>query len=332
MEKSGPSIWRIGTLGGQARKVLDGARAPAPSPDGRTIAYSFLDSERMGAPPTPMTQATGIDVSLAVRPLDGSGVRILARGLAAGVFGARTAWSPDSRRLAYSQAGLFTPSNLFVVDTTSGKTEQLTRFTRSNQGVQTFAWLPDNRHLVVSYVPVSRQQAANDLGILDVEDGSIWRLTLSAVGNFGALSLSADGSRLLATATRMERELWKVPAGPDPDANGRAAARILDNTQDPMWTFVSKDGRTVLFSNSLTGSRNLWTMPLERSATARQITAIPGEATSHSSLSPDGTQVAFASTAKGNSDIWVQNVDGSDLRQPTDVELNAPTAAAMCWG
>jgi WD40 repeat protein len=85
-----------------------------------------------------------------------------------------------------------------------------------------------------------------------------------------------------------------------------------------MWTFVSKDGRTLLFSNSLTGGRNLWTMPLDRSSPARQITAIPGEAVSHSSLSPDGKHVAFASTASGNSDVWIQNVDGSDLRQLTD--------------
>ncbi|HEY1241424.1 MAG TPA: protein kinase, partial [Bryobacteraceae bacterium] len=312
-ENGSPSIWRMGVLGGQRRKVLDGARAPAPSPDGRSIAYSYLDSER------------AFELTLAVKQLDGGGVRILARGLAGGVLSARSAWSPDSRKLAYSQANLFTPSNLFVVDAGSGKVQQVTRFTRSNQGVSNYAWLPDNRHLAVTYVPVSRQQAANDLGILDAEDGSISRLTLSPAGNFGSLSLSADGSRLLATATRVEREIWKVPVGPDPDANGRAAVRVLDNTQDPMWAFVSKDGRTLLFSNSLTGSRNLWIMPLDRSSPARQVTAIAGEAVSHSSLSPDGKQVAFASTASGNSDIWIQNVDGSDLRQLTD------GAAASAW-
>src|SRR5262245_2263434 len=38
----------------------------------------------------------------------------------------------------------------------------------------------------------------------------------------------------------------------------------------------------------------------------------------HSSLSPDGTRVAFASSVTGISDLWVQNVDGSDLRQLTN--------------
>jgi hypothetical protein len=49
-----------------------------------------------------------------------------------------------------------------------------------------------------------------------------------------APSLSSDGSRMLVTASRQERDVWKVPLGRDPDANGRAAARLLDTTRDPM--------------------------------------------------------------------------------------------------
>ena len=63
-----------------------------------------------------------------------------------------------------------------------------------------------------------------------------------------------------------------------------------------MWAFVSRDGRTLLFNNALVGSRNLWTMPLDASTKPRQITAIPGDAVMHSSLSPDGTHVVFVSS------------------------------------
>ena len=119
--------------------------------------------------------------------------------------------------------------------------------------------------------------------------------------------------------------MWKVPLGTDPLANGRAAERVLDSSQDPMWTFVSRDGRTLLFNNATTGARNLWAMPLASSATPRQITALEGDNVMHSSLSPDGSRVAFASRATGNSDIWTQDVDGSDLRQLTNDE------AADAW-
>jgi Tol biopolymer transport system component len=34
--------------------------------------------------------------------------------------------------------------------------------------------------------------------------------------------------------------------------------------------------------------------------------------------SPDGSQMAFVSTRSGNSEIWVANVDGTNLRQLTN--------------
>jgi dipeptidyl aminopeptidase/acylaminoacyl peptidase len=61
-------------------------------------------------------------------------------------------------------------------------------------------------------------------------------------------------------------------------------------------------------------------MAPDPAASARQITTVPGDAISHSSLSPDGMYVAFASIASGHSDIWTQRVDGSELRQLTNDE------------
>jgi Tol biopolymer transport system component len=92
-----------------------------------------------------------------------------------------------------------------------------------------------------------------------------------------------------------------------------------------MWTFATRDGKTLLFNNALAGSRNLWTMPLDQRAEPRQVTAVAGNAVMHSSLSPDGALVAFASSTAGTSDIWVQRVDGSGLRQLTN------DAAADSW-
>jgi Tol biopolymer transport system component len=215
--------------------------------------------------------------------------------------------------------------DLFVVSANDGKVRQVTRFTRSVEGVQSQAWLADNRHLVVSFKASLGALAPNDLGILDVDTGAIARMTMNVREGFDEPSVSADGSRVVVTASRPERELWKVPFGPDREANGRNAIRLLDASQDPMWTYVSRDGRTLLFNNALVGSRNLWTMPLDGSAKPRQITAVPGNSMMHSSLSPDGSYVAFASSATGNSDLWVQNVDGSDLRQLTN------DSAAEAW-
>ena len=306
-----PVIWRIGVLGGQARRIVSNARMPVPSTDGKSIAYYVNESDSVGD-------------ALVLTPLDGSGTRTLARRILSGALVTRPAWSPDGRWLSFVRGGLFAPNNLFVVEVSTGQEHAVTQFTRSGEGVESHVWLPDNRHLVVSYVPQSTF-FQSDLGVLDAQDGSISRLTFNVAQGFNSLSLSADGTRLIATANQSRGEVWRVPLGPDPDANGRGAERVLDSSQDPMWIFVSRDGRTLLFNNATTGTRNLWTMPLDRSAPPRQITAIAGDNVMHSSLSPDGSRVAFASRATGNSDIWTQNVDGSDLRQLTNDE------AAEAW-
>ena len=99
---------------------------------------------------------------------------------------------------------------------------------------------------------------------------------------------------------RFELDHDLEPSAAVAPADRPAATRIVDASQDPMWTFVGRNGRTLLFNNALAGSRNLWTMPTDGSARPRQITAVPGEAVMHSSLSPDGSMVAFVSSPGGN--------------------------------
>jgi eukaryotic-like serine/threonine-protein kinase len=299
-DESGEAIWRIGALGGQPRRVIGNARMPAPSPDGKSLSYLTYPN-----PP-----------SIEMMALDGQGKRTLVPSVPSG--DPFPVWSPNGQWLAFAQPGLFTTHNLFLVDVKNAETRQVTHFTSSSEGIVQQAWLPDSRHLVVSYVPSSRQLFSEDLGILDIEDGSVTRLTMRVGQRFGVISSSSDGARLLATVYEDQDEVWKVPLGGDPDANGRGATRILDSVYDPFWTFVSRDGGTLLFNGLFTGSRNLWTMPLDRRAAPHQVTMIEGNSVMHSSLSPDGTRVAFASSASGNSDIWIQNVDGSDLHQLTN--------------
>jgi dipeptidyl aminopeptidase/acylaminoacyl peptidase len=260
---------------------------------------------------------------LSVTSLDDNRRRMIARGFDVGI--PRAAWSRDGRWLAYVRGTLLGAINLFVIAAEGGRERQVTQFTEGTEGLSygaensSLQWLPNNRHIVVSYVPVARQGAPNDLGIVDVLDGRITRMTIAADGGFSQASVSADGTRLLAAAIELRNELWKVPLGKDPDSNGRAAVRLIDRGS-PEFPFVSRDGQLMLFSGNATGSRNLWLARLSDATPPSQVTALPGDVVSHSSLSPDGTRAAFASIAAGHSDIWTQNVDGSDLRQLTNDE------------
>jgi eukaryotic-like serine/threonine-protein kinase len=300
----GQSIWRVGILGGQPLRVASDGRAPALSADGRRLAY---------------ISGTRDDGTLAIIALDGAAVQTIARTLPG--LGPALRWSPDGRWLSYTQTGLFASSNLFVFDVNTSEARQVTRFQGTQEGVHSHTWL-DNHHLVVSYSPSRSQLRGGDLGILDVRDGSISRLTLDdGRARLDALSASSDGTRVMATVLKMERELWKV----SDRSRSASPLRIIDRAEDPLWTFVSRDERTLLFNSPRTGSRNLWTKALDDDRPLRQITAIGGDAVTHSSLSPDGLRVAFASLAGGQSDIWTQRIDGSELRQLTN------DAAADSW-
>jgi eukaryotic-like serine/threonine-protein kinase len=293
------SIWRVAAMGGAPRKVIEHARMAAPSPDGRSIAY--LTS------PAPS--------ELMVAALDGSGARVLQRAIPPGVGSERPRWSPDGRWLSYNRWQLFGPSNLWLVDAQSGQARQATHFTGSTQGIGSHVWLPDSRHIAMTYAPVwEGVVATGTLGILDIESGAITRLTIRVTENLGSLSASADGMRLLATASQARSDVWKIPATGEPLANGRGARRILDSTYGAGWTFVSRDGTVLLFSGR---GRDLWTLALDRAAAPVQITTLVGQGAYHSSLSPDGSRVVFVSSGEGPSDIWVQHIDGSGLRQLT---------------
>ncbi len=306
------SIWQVGALGGQIRKVLANAQSPSPSKDGRQLAWFRAEP------------GAGFAFMLSISGVDGAGARVLVRNVRAVVTTSRAAWSPDDRQLAFTSGGLFESRNLSVVSVADGRTRQVTHFDQSAVGTQSQEWLPDNRHVIVSYLASPRALGTQDLGVVDVGTGAVTRLTENVAEGFGGPTLSADGHRMIVTSTRSLREVWKVPFGPDPMTNGGSAVRLLDASLDPMWTYVTRDGRTLLFNNALVGSRNLWTMSLDGRGTPRQVTSVSGDAVMHSSLSPDGSHVAFASSATGNADIWVQNVDGSELRQLT----NDPAADA----
>jgi serine/threonine protein kinase len=299
------AAWRIGALGGQARRVVGNARAAAPSPDGTRLAWFATEPDG--------------SFTLFVSTIEGRDTRPLAKNVLAVVDVASAAWSPDGQRLAYTSGGLFAPRNLFVAGVDDGRIRQITTFTNSQQGPTSQAWLPDNRQIVMTFSAApSMLSGGTDLGVVDTTTGAIRRLTSNVVDRFADPSVSADGTRLVVTSSRFEREVWRVPDGPDPVENGQAATRLLDAATDPMWIHVSRDGRTLLFNNAQIGSRNLWLMPLDGPGSPRQITAVPGDAVMHSALSPDGSHVAFVSAATGNSEIWVQHIDGSGLRQLTN--------------
>jgi Tol biopolymer transport system component len=300
-----PIIWRIPALGGTPRKIVEGARYPSPAADGKRLAYV-----RALSPDFLLWVGHG---SIEIGGTDGTGARKLYEGHGIGPI----SWSPDARRLVFTQAEFFEARNLHILDVESAREHPVTRFPSGS--VDSEAWLPDNRSLVYSRASFQGVLGSTaDLGIVSGEGELLRRLTLAVNSRFVRPSVAANGKRLLATNETRQHEVWRVPLGPDPEANGKNAVRLLDGSGDPFWTQVSRDGSTLLFNSTAAGSRNLWTMPLDGKTPPRQITFLSGNVLTHSALSPDGSRVAYASHQTGVSKIWVANVDGSNAVQLTD--------------
>lgn len=286
------TIWRVGVLGGTPRKIVEDARYPAPSPDGKRLAY------------------VGSGGVIDIANTDGTGARQIAsvRGIQ------YPQWSPDGRWLAYTAGSLFDTYQINIIDPDGKNQKRVTSFSAGS--VFCVAWLPSSRHIVFAY---NRRPAPDSADLLSVsiDAGEIRRMTLVPKGIFTSCSVSADGKRVVGTTEDTDWEIWKAPLGSDPNSNGKAAVRLLDHAWQPMWTQVPRAGM-LLFNSPATGIRNLWIMPLVGAGAPRQITFFRGANITHAALSPDGARVAYVSIESGSGQIWVANSDGSGAQQLTN--------------
>ncbi|HKH48864.1 MAG TPA: PDZ domain-containing protein [Thermoanaerobaculia bacterium] len=130
-------------------------RSAVPSPDGRWIAY-FSD-------------ASG-EYELHVRPAAGAGeVRRLAVEEHPSFYRELT-WSPDGRRLAFSDKRL----SLWVADLEPGTIRKIATSRQSGQDVYVPAWSPDGRWLAFAQILPRRIRT---VFLWDAEDGRVHQVT-----------------------------------------------------------------------------------------------------------------------------------------------------------
>ncbi len=138
-----PSIWRVPAAGGEPQRLTDSLTLrPATSPDGRLIAYVYLDEKQWGIGVTPLDQGEASKKF----PFPST---VASRALR---------WTPDGEGLAYvaNEKG---SSNIWVQPLSGGPPRQLTNF--KAEQLLSFAWSRDGQWL--AYM---RHTATSDVVLL----------------------------------------------------------------------------------------------------------------------------------------------------------------------
>jgi WD40 repeat protein len=178
--------------GGEGRVLASvSGRSPVLSPDGKRVAF--------------LTGSWTATVT-AIANADGSGVHPVAGGGRTTAWNA--AWSPDSRRIAYTYGDSSHVLQVWVVDADGSDNHVVTHIDRAEGSTQMPAWSPDGRRLAVQ---VSTQHAGH-IWVVDLTTGAARKL--AAHDDSIADEVPAwfpDGKRIAFQSNRSgQEEIWMM--------------------------------------------------------------------------------------------------------------------------
>jgi eukaryotic-like serine/threonine-protein kinase len=286
------------------------------SPDGATAAYVVADS-------------------IFLKPT-GAALRFLATGTS--VTGCR--WSPDGTRLVCAVGnayylmvgalfGNLAPSWIELFDVRSGAGTVLTDSAGINHSP---VWSPDGRFIYY----ISDREGPTDIYRIPTSGGRATPERLTVGLGAQSLSLSADGHRLAYNVYRTVGNVWSLPWGRRP-MSLRDAVQVTRGTQSVENPGVSADGKTLYFDSDLSGTSQIYRIPVGGGEQERLTTDNHQDFPPH--VSPDGHTVAFHSTRTGSREVFLLSLDDGTVTRVTDTPDQeevlphwSPDGRMLAWG
>ncbi|MCI0607112.1 protein kinase [bacterium] len=307
-ERDGGGIFIMGATGESVRRLTNVGYNPAWSPDGKKIAYS---TARIGDP-----SSRGLNGELWVVDVVNGQQSLLYHGDAV-----QPDWSPHGDRIAFWGLGPKQMSggqrDIYTIPATGGPVTELT-----NDGPTDWSpiWSPDGRYI---YFCSDRSGSMN-----------LWRIRVDeksgkALGKFQALtapapwtgfiSVSADEKQFIYSSMDDRRNLMKVSF--DPVSRKFEGEPRLITIAKIFSTGASPDGQWITFSNVGT-QEDIYVGRADGTDIRKLTDDAPKDR--GPAFSPDGKTIAFFSDRTGKYEIWSIRIDGSDLKQLTKTERQAP--------
>ncbi|MGE5358370.1 MAG: protein kinase domain-containing protein [Bacteroidales bacterium] len=288
-------LFEVSVLGGTSRKLIDDMdTSVAFAPDGRRFAAvrGFPDKGS----------------SIVLANADGSGEQTLVTRATPNHFVyADLAWAPDGRAIA---AAVFEGSARTAVVTVNPDTGAVTVIGKKRwDAVTGLAWMPGGTSLLVAATDLAASDVPQ-LWEVRVPGGDLRRITKD-VGDYGTVSLSADGRQLVAVRSEFRGNLCVAPAQRPNEATQIEAAANTVARRRVRWT---TDGR-ILFTATTGGNEDIWVINADGSDLRRLTTSAEPDL---NAVATSGNRfVVFVSYRDGRWQLWRMEPDGSRQTQLT---------------
>jgi Tol biopolymer transport system component/DNA-binding winged helix-turn-helix (wHTH) protein len=309
--------------------------SPAFSPDGSEVAFGW-DGETNGAGYDLYVKVIGSENPLRITRHPSEKLSV--------------AWSPDGRVIAISRVSKEGASGIFLVPPTGGPERKIYSRSSTYWYGNELSWSPDGKYLaftdhpensyqsIVLYllsmstlkvVPVktdckyaplpsfspkgellawvcSDTASSQSLRLLHLSDGSVTEL-LQVDQGIGGIGWSRDGHNILYSS---RGGLWEL-ALTHPER-----AQKLTIGHDVSDITVSSSGHRLIYVQGSTNT-NVWQLDLQGPRAQAHKLIVSSAEQESPSISPDGRRIAFESNRSGAIEIWVCDVDGSNVLQLT---------------
>jgi Tol biopolymer transport system component len=276
-------IWVAPTMAGEPRPFLDGVAEIEWSPDGRQLVYHT--------------------------PAAGDPMFVKADGVTAGpIFTAPApqhshfpTWSPDQAFIYFVQGNVPDEMDIWRIRPAGGPAERIT----SHNSRVSHPTVLDGSTLL--YLATADDGSGPWIYGMDVRRRVPHRLT-HGVDRYTSLAASADGRRLIVTATHPRTSLWKMPLSSDP-ADVSPMTRLSVPAAHARLPRLAKDYLLYVSSNGVTDSllkiangteTELWSAPAARIAGGPAIAA--------------DDRIALSIEERGRTRLIVINANGTDAR------------------
>src|ERR1035437_9928732 len=299
-------LFGISPSGGQPKRIMQGLRNAAISPDGKTLAIwratesdgqvkasVWISSPPGAAPrryqPAPFEIPLHLPENSLLFSPDGTAILLITNGVAPQVW---LLPFPESHGA---------PRRLFASMEFSSAPHA--------------SWMPDSRHAVISFAIGGAQPA---LWLADLRREKLRKLTASTSAEVGP-SLSPRGDRLAFTSINDDYDLIELPLDGSPPRTLLAAGR---NMYSPSW---SPAGDQLLYATDRTGASEIWVHNMKAGldrplVTPRDFPPDTTTALAYPVFSPDGSRFAFVRFATdARPTIGVDpTVGGPTIRLPSE--------------